>query len=47
MCGKNYVFWTLLIAAVIVYSISEANNGYGNNGGCGCNNGCDNNCGCC
>ena len=42
MCGKNYVFWTLLIAAVIVYSISEANNG-----GCGCNNGCDNNCGCC
>jgi len=43
MCGKNYVFWTLLIAAVIVYSISEANN----NCGCGCNNGCDNNCGCC
>ncbi len=39
MCGKNYIFWTLLIAAVIVYSISEANGGY--------RNGCDNNCGCC
>ena len=41
MCGKNYIFWTLLIAAVIVYSISEAN-------GCGNHNcGCENNCGCC
>lgn len=39
MCGKNYIFWTLLIAAVIVYSISETNNG--------CGNGCDSNCGCC
>lgn len=46
MCGNNYIFWTLLIAAVIVFSISEVNN---NGCGCGCgrNNGCDNDCGCC
>ena len=44
MCGNNYIFWTLLIAAVIVFSIGEVNNN-----GCCCNrnNGCDNDCGCC
>ena len=43
MCGNNYIFWTLLIALVIVFSITELN---GNNSRCGC--GCDNNdCGCC
>jgi len=33
--GNNYIFWTLLIAAVIVYSVTASNCGCG--GGCGCN----------
>ncbi len=38
--GNNYIFWTLLIAAVIVYSVA-ANNCCGcENNGCGCTNGC-------
>lgn|GEM_PF-2867935 len=37
MCGNN-IFWTLLIAAVIVYSVTVANGG-----NCGCER---DNCGC-
>lgn len=30
-CNNNYYFWTVLIAAVIIFAV------YGNNG-CGCDN---------
>ncbi|MGN0989469.1 MAG: hypothetical protein ACI4N6_04075 [Eubacteriales bacterium] len=42
--GNNFIFWTLLIAAVIVFSIT--NNGCGCGCGCGCLNNNNNNCGC-
>ena len=31
-CNTNYYFWTVLIAAVIIFAV------YGNNNGCGCDN---------
>lgn len=33
MNNGNYYFWTVLIAAVIIFSVYN-----GNNCGCGCNN---------
>ena len=38
--NNNYIFWTLLIAAVIVYSVTAVNN---NGCGCGCG---ESDCGC-
>ncbi len=40
MYGNN-IFWTLLIAAVIVYSVTVAtSNNCGDNNNCGCGCGC-------
>jgi hypothetical protein len=39
-CNTNYYFWTVLIAAVIIFSIYNGNNNCGCNKTCGCDDSC-------